>query len=280
VNYRTAPAVLLALAALTTGCQPAKPAKPTADIAQPLAVPNPAAAVPPAAAVQPAGDPARAAADDFLRLVTADPPAAAAKLTPGFKALFFSGDKATDWLREQGQGLTAVTVRSQHAAPGGAEVSLRGDAQRGPQKVSFALRLTRDANTTWSVSRVLVADVTTAAPANAGPPEAAWARESALDFLEAFLSAAPHDDFSFALAGLTDPFKAELGSSDNARRQWLRPRRQGLTGYVLPGPGSMTGDTAVFAGDLTGPQRKALFALTLGRTADGRWLVRGFAVTE
>lgn len=229
--------------------------------------------VAPAPAPAPAtAAPAQTVAEEFLRTAAADPAAAAARVTPAFHGLFFSDAALEGWLARQANGLTEFRVTSQRSS--GGQTSLRGTARRGGQPVQVALRLAADAK----VNRLLVTSAQVVGPATP-PAGMEWPTEEALDFVQAFLTADPQDDFGLALTGMSEAGKAKLGPSDNARRQWLRPRRTGLVGGKVE-PVRVTDQRAEFTGELAGPERKAKFTLKLSPGPGGSWLVDEFELTD
>jgi hypothetical protein len=198
---------------------------------------------------------------------------------PEDKQLGYSNSDASKYLQKQFNMASAARIRSESQAPSGREVVFRGDLE-GKDPMTFALRISL-INGKWLVSRFTTANTLQAAvPTNASDPELAWARESAVDYLQSWLGG-ERENYTVPLAMMTEEMKSKLPSptvhdtgltyAKKDVRNWLNTQREGVAGYSISSQ-SMDGAMAVFQGELTTKEKHRPFRLAL-RQDGGEWKI-------
>jgi hypothetical protein len=240
-------------------------------------------------------DAATAEANEFLKLLTrGEVKAAAEKVATSFrkeisgpltfeeeKKLGYSDSDTLKYLREVTDGADKSEIIRKQASPSGRELSIRGSLS-GKETRLFSLRLASEGGS-WKVTRFIAGRVAgSGIPTENVVPELAWARETALDFLDSLIGDA--DDHMLTMTLMTDEFKSRLPAPSVADaglkyakkdvRASLNKTRDGVKGYTI-NTQTMDGPAAKFTGDLAGPGKSEKFTMLLTKQGDD-WKVESF----
>jgi hypothetical protein len=290
-------AVSLGVAVLTMGCS--KGSSVVSEKAPVLAVEATNAAKPSDAELKlPALSDAKLTAVQFLDALGSEKPEAVERTSIAFRkqitsTLFFGHEKtlgysdsdALKFLNKQFNNSSSAVIRSEAKSPSGYEVVFRGVLD-GKDPMTFSLRVAKDGET-WKVTRFASSynrqSVVPKAPA---PAELAWARESALDFLESCLGM--DRDYTLAMAIMTDGLMSRLPSptvhdtgltyAKKDVRNWLNLVRNGVTGFSIDNEAGNSG-VASFNGHLIEQTKNKPFHLSL-RHDGNEWKVEQFDVKQ
>jgi len=248
----------------------------------------------PAAATTVPGAATDAARDFLAKLVRGDTKAALGAVAVSFrkdvsgpltfeeeKKLGYSNTDTEKYLREAASGAEKPEITREQVSPSGSEVSFHGTLG-GKKPKLFSLRMAKEGDA-WKVTRFIAGRVLGSLfPTEAGTPELAWARESALDFLDALVGG--DDEQMMTMNLMTEEFKERLPApsvADGGRkyakkdiRDWLNKTRQGAKGYAI-NTQAMDAKAATFTGDLVGPGKSDKFTLVLAKQG-GDWDVEQF----
>jgi hypothetical protein len=275
------------MVAVMTGCQSrTDSAKVVASRpAMSMNVPANGATVVPAASPEVAP---RRAAEAFLTAVTAEQTDKASAMLDVVlrKALFppfysdeqplgYSAGDARKWLAQLAGGAKVFDIQTIVMSSSGHEASARG--RWGERRL--AMRLARNGDG-WSVSAIIVTPATAEWHRETPPDgEAQWARETALDFLDAvcggdarFASRVMTIELKRQLPSPSIPDSRELGYAEKDVLSWLAERGRGATGYRIKGLES-TGAALTVRGEWIG--MASTFTMKLTKDAAGTWRVDG-----
>jgi hypothetical protein len=201
------------------------------------------------------------------------------------KKLGYSNSDTEKYLREATAGANGSEIRSQTSSPSGNEVSIRGSLS-GKETRLFSLRLAKEGDA-WKVTRFLAGRVAgSGVPTDSGTPELAWARETALDFLDALIGG--DDEQMITMNLMTESFKERLPAPSVADagkkyakkdvRDWLSMFRRGTKGYAINFQRMMESEP-MFGGDLVGPGRSGPFQISLVKNGE-LWKVKDFGYSQ
>jgi hypothetical protein len=242
---------------------------------------------------------AQAEANEFLNLLTAgNAKAAVDRVAVSFRKLHsgpltfeeerkvgYSDSDTAKYLAGVSSGATKAEITNSQPSPDGNAVSFRGKLVGNPGRL-FSLRMAKDGDA-WKVSRFIAGAFKGTGHSTGGSDaELAWARETALDFLDALIGGS--DEQTPTLPLMADEFKAKLPSpsvhdegltyAKKDVRAWLNAARGGVDGYVMTGE-SRTPQGYAFAGSLAAGMRNRSFTLFLARRGD-EWKIDGFEVNQ
>lgn len=240
-------------------------------------------------------------ADSFLKALTEGKTAVAAQmLSSEFKKLWFppfyddeqkvgfSDSEAAKWLEGIVNGATGFKVDRAVGSPIGMTVARQGRLT-GTGETRFTLWTSPGPTDAMQVVRFRSTTAIASLPQEPLSAGQAWAMETAVSFLDAFVGGEPR----FASEDLSDGMKRRLPSpsihdpgkeyAEKDVRAWIQELRKGLTGYSISKVGheEKKGDSLRIDGLLTGPQRRSAFSIGLVRAGPtSAWKVETFQIDD